>query len=244
MTFSRVEMAARNNALWCDSLCRAHGVPGEFHETAWLNRKAVPRFYPNLVSLTSQCPSILAYIKELAASDLPEHWAVKDSFCDLDLTTAGFQILFEANWLWRSAEARMPKACIPGISWVRLQEAAELAEWESAWNGKPENESSNLAARLFLPALLDDPNIAFIAACRGDEIVAGAIANRSGEAAGLSNVFTPSKEAESLWAGCVATAMQIYPGLPLVDYESGPELGFAEAVGFERLQPLRVWVNR
>ena len=30
MTHDPAEMAARNNAAWCDAVCRAHGVPGEF----------------------------------------------------------------------------------------------------------------------------------------------------------------------------------------------------------------------
>ena len=54
MLLSRVEQTARNNAIWCDTICRVHGAAGEFHESIWLNRNPVPRFYPNVVTLVEQ----------------------------------------------------------------------------------------------------------------------------------------------------------------------------------------------
>ena len=242
MILSRVEQAARNNAIWCDTICNAHGVSGEFQESVWLNRHPVPRFYPNLVTLTSQRQphAQVAIIQELAAS-LRGHWAVKDSFCELDLDALSFQPLFEANWVWRVPSASLPKDHEHGIQWVRLQYGSTLEKWEAAWNGYSTDNLQTKQPRLFLPSLLVDPNIAFITAYRGSKIIAGAIANRSGNVVGLSNVFTPPEDRLSFWAGCVLTAMDSFPGLPLVGYESGPELTLAEAVGFEKLQTLRVW---
>ena len=40
MLDDRIIRAARNNAQWCDAVCRAHGNPGEFHDDIWLNRHA------------------------------------------------------------------------------------------------------------------------------------------------------------------------------------------------------------
>jgi hypothetical protein len=104
MTHSREEQAAKNNAIWCDTICRAHGSPGEFHNELWLNRYAVPRFYPNVVTLSAEdgTATQLTSIQTLAANGLSGGWGVKDSFCSLDLITLGFKPLFEARWLWRS----------------------------------------------------------------------------------------------------------------------------------------------
>jgi hypothetical protein len=245
MTPSQEEQAALNNAAWCDTLCRAHGASGEFDEAAWLNRHPVPRFYPNLVTLSSQghAAAQLAHVQDLIASNLAGQWAVKDSFSELDLAELGFQLLFEATWLWRAPCAPLPDGTDRGIHWACLQSEAQLDRWENAWNGDPANHSSARQPRLFLPALLADPEIAFIAAYRGDELIAGAIANRTSTVVGLSNVFTPPEDAESFWMGCVATAVAHFPGRPLVGYESGPELALAQAVGFESLQNLRIWVR-
>ena len=243
MTLSRVEQAARNNAIWCDTICRAHDATGEFHADLWFNRNPVPRFYPNVVTLSNQRPAAaqLAHVQELVAAILPDHWAIKDSFGTLDLNTLAFQLYFEANWIWRAPSIPLPKVHDDGIQWVRLQDEAQLTQWESAWSGNPIGHSSTPQARLFLPALLADPDIAFIAAYQGREMIAGAIANRTDTVVGLSNLFAPAADSVAFWAGCVATAHATFPGLPLVGYESGADLARAEAVGFEKLQSLRVW---
>lgn len=245
MTLSRVEQAARNNAIWCDTMCRAHGTSGEFHEDVWLNRHPVPRFYPNMVTLCAQryADAQLAHIQDLVVSSLSGHWAVKDSFCELDLDAQAFQLLFKANWLWLAPSVPLPKGHNHGIRWERLQDRSKLARWEITWNGNTTNDSLTQQPRLFLPSLLTDPDIAFIAAYQGNEIIAGAIANRTDHVVGLSNVFVPSEDGMSFWAGCVATARSYFPGLPLVGYEGGQELALAEAVGFEKLQTLRIWVH-
>jgi hypothetical protein len=239
----QVQQAARNNALWCDTVCRSHGVPGELHEFAWLNRHPVPRYYPNLITLSSQdqVSAQLARIQELIAGGLPGPWAVKDSFCELDLGARSFELLFNATWIWRSPSKPMPQA--HPIPWIRLLDETMLAKWEAAWNGGTINAPGQ-PPRLFLPRLLADPDIAFIAAVRGGQIVAGAIANRSDQVVGLSNVFAPEGDPLTYWVGCVAAAMDSFPRLPLVGYERGAELALAQAAGFKQLSPLRVWIYR
>lgn len=242
---SRAEQAARNNAIWCDTVCRAHGFPGEFHDSLWLNRHPVPRFYPNVVTLADEHRSAeqLTHIRDLIAADLPGSWAVKDSFSTLDLAALDFQPLFDATWIWREPSRPIPDAAVAGIRWIRIHDAPELAIWETAWNGSPEDDPSAPQPRVFLPSLLDDQDIVFIAAYRDQQIVAGAIAHRTGDVVGLSNVFAPAENTVSFWAGCVTTAHNCFPGLPLVSYGHGRELAIAQASGFELLLSLRVWVR-
>ncbi len=226
MQFSQVEQAARNNAIWCDTLCRAHGAPGEFHEAAWLNRQPVPRFYPNLVTIANRqsVATKLVYVQDLIASNLPRPWAVKDSFCELSLDTLTFQLLFEANWLWRASSEPIPKEHVhnQGLDWVRLQNESELVKWEMAWSGGLAENSAREQTRLFPSMLLADPDIAFIAAYQGGKIVAGAIANRTENVVGLSNVFALSEDHALAWIGCISTANKIFPGLSLAACRRGP----------------------
>jgi hypothetical protein len=35
--------------------------------------------------------------------------------------------------------------------------------------------------------------------------------------------------------------IDLFPGLPIVGYESGAELALTQALGFEAVHPLRVW---
>lgn len=238
----KLQQAIHNNALWCDTVCRAHGRPGEFLEALWLHRHEPLPFYPNGVTLTAEETSVqLDYIRELINLGLPGAWGLKDSFYTLDLVPLGFRLLFEAQWLWR--DGPKPEADLPGVRWLQIQEASELAAWEKAWRGEPANEVTSSQPPMFPPALLADENIAFIAGYRNQQLVAGVIANRTGEVVGLSNLFLPAQDQARLRAGCVATIMEIYPGLPLVGYEAGDDLVAFQALGFESLGPLRVWLR-
>jgi len=241
----RVEKAARNNAKWCDDVCRAHGTSGEFHDTLWLNHHTVPRFYPNVVTLTQGgMTAQLETIQALVATGLPGNWGVKDSFNTLDLTALGFQLAFEATWLWRSRSQPLPKHTAPGLRWIYIQSEPELAKWEAAWNGDLANNSSTSKPRLFPPSLLANPGIVFIAAYYDESLVAGAIANHTDDVVGLSNVFSTPDNAQTFWTGCITMTQERFPDLPMVGYERGPQLALAQEIGFEMLQPLKVWTRR
>jgi hypothetical protein len=246
MTPSRMGQAARNNAIWCDTVCRTHGIPGEFSDALWLNRHPVPRFYSNAVTLADQQATVaqLAHLRALVASGPPGRWSVKDSFSALDLTALGFCLLFEATWLWRAASPIAPQSTNTRTRWTWVGTASELAYWEAAWSGDPANTSATPQPRLFLPTLLADRDIAFLAAYQDEAIIAGAIANRTDEVVGLSNVFVPVAESVGFWAGCIAAIQERFLGMPIVGYECGPELAMAQAVGFEKVQDLRVWIRQ
>ena len=100
---SLLELAVRNSAAWCDAVCRAHGIPGEFHQHLWLNQNSVPRFYPNAVTLTTTVGAAeeLSFIRSLPAAQRLRIPAVKVSCSPLDLAPLSFAALFEATWLVR-----------------------------------------------------------------------------------------------------------------------------------------------
>ena len=245
MTYARVEQAARNNAVWCETVCRVHGTPGEFYDVLWLNRHPVPRFYPNVVTLSTQggTAAQLAHIRALVGAGLPGSWGVKDSFCSLDLTVFDFQPLFAATWLWCAPFQPLPNRAASGLHWTLVQSAPELAKWETAWSGSPAHPPSTQQPRVFLPALLVNPEMVFIVAYQDQELVAGAVAHHTDGVVGLSNVFVPPEDPVAFWAGCVSMAQERFPGVPMVGYEHGPELTIAREIGFEILQPLQVWTR-
>jgi hypothetical protein len=245
VTHARAEQAAYNNAVWCDIVCRAYGKPGEFLDGIWVNRGEVPRFYPNAVTLSEAGGSAaqLERIRDLVDTDISGNWAVKDSFSTLDLGTLGFEVLFDAAWLFRPASLRRPKGDVAGVRWARVSRASELAQWETVWRGTPVTEGHAEEDPIFLPSLLMDRSVVVIAAYREEHIVAGAIANRTGDVVGLTNLFVPERDPEPLRAGCVARVIEAFPGLPIVGYETGEELAAARALGFEELRPLRVWLR-
>jgi len=247
------EQAAWNNAAWCDAVCGAHGGECEWGDGWWRNRRPSPPYYPNLVTLRpGPAEAQVAAVRELLRAGLPGEFGVKDSFGALDLSPLGFRVLFEAAWLGRlvgGAEA-------PEASVRRVTTEAELAAWEAGWQG------GVAGPRLFLPKLLEDPEIAFLGVWDGGRVVAGLAANRSregfqrrttddrrpttddrrGEAViGVSNIFLPAENGERWRARLLRAAEAVFPGLPLVGYEHGADLRAMQALGFESLGGLRVW---
>jgi hypothetical protein len=242
MLDDRCVRAARNNAEWCDAVCRAHGNPGEFHDDIWLNRNSVPRFYPNAGTLAEPSPRQLALIDELIAARLPSGWAVKDSFSMLDLESRGFRILFDAEWIYLPI-SRMQDIASARTSarWEVVRDGLTLAEWESVWCKASGDKDEK---RIFVPAILENKDIAVLAGYRDERIVAGAIANRSDDVVGWSNFFAPAPEMRDRAAESLATIRGVFPGLPVVGYEHGDDLRNARALGFESFGPLRVWTFR
>ena len=257
MSDERVALAADNNALWCDAVCRAHGRPGAFHEEIWINHHRALPFYPNAVTTVGAhaAPAQMVHIRRLDEVGLGSGWGVKDSFCALDLGPVGYERLFQASWIYRPARKGPPEGRIAAVDWQALGSAGALTRWERAWRGEPDGQTGAEPAEqtestepscLFPASLLGEAMVTFLAAYENERIVAGAVATRTGEVVGLSNVFTPAQhgqEAAGFWAGCVAMVGELFPGLPIVGYEQGETLAWAQQLGFEVVGPLQVWIK-
>ncbi|MFY0564849.1 hypothetical protein ACN28E_13415 [Archangium lansingense] len=241
MTRDSVAAATFNNAAWCDAVCRTHGRPGEFAEALWLNRAEVPRFYPNVVTLTPDGET--QQVDEISALELPGRWGIKDSFATLDLAPLGFVELFSAQWIHFPSERRVP-AHSGGARWVRVRDTAALTAWEAAWSGQPGTAGPDPAHAVFRPGLLDDASTTFLAAYRDDTLVAGAIAYRAAGVVSLSNTFFTAAEAGALRAELLVQLQAAFPGLPVVGYEHGDELAAWCDLGFKPIGPLRVWLKK
>lgn len=202
-------------------MCFAHGTVGRFLVHTWVNAERVPRFYPNLVTLTTGEADIAEQrqaVRILQKSHLPGRWAVKDSFKTLDITRLGFEVLLEANWIRKAHPKAGPM--VSGLSWERVKPGGEV----------------------FPAALFSDHNFAMFSARRGDAVVAGGTLYRSDGVVGLSNVTAEFDDEPAVWRDLASLAAATFPGLPLVGYESDDELDAAHKAGFEVGDPLRVWV--
>jgi hypothetical protein len=236
-------LAARNNALWCDAVCRAHDRPGEFHDALWLTPLGAPRFYPDAVTLSGM-ESAAEHMEAIAAlveSARDREWAVKDSFHSLELNSLGFEPLFDAEWvalsppppdLTHHPAAEYRSTIVTG--------KAGLIAWEKAWAGEEGNAATISEPHVFMPALLAQPDILFISIQEDGGTVGGGILNRGSEVVGLSNLFGRIGM-EKVWRILVAMAVEAFPGLPLVAYDRGHELAAAHEAGFKTVGPLRIW---
>jgi len=229
---SLVRAAARNNAEWCESVSRSHGLVSRFGPRAWTAPARTPLFYPDAVTLEpgADAEALLAGI-DMAASGA----SVKDSFADLDLSGAGFHVLFAAQWFHR------PPGAPASASGLRLQRADTpdaLREWANAWDDREGH------ADLFRPELLEDPAVFVLSGTSAEgRVVAGAVANRSGDVVGVSNVFALESDTEAAWPFVLEAVHRLFPALPVVGYEHGEDLEAAMRHGCSPIGPLRVWAH-
>jgi hypothetical protein len=231
-TQSLIRAAARNNAEWCDAVSRTHGVSGEFGAQAWTAPARTPLYYPDAVTLVPGADpvALVARIDTTVAGA-----SVKDSFADLDLTAAGFQVLFDAQWIFRPAGA---PTTAPDLAWDVVDDPDSLRAWALAWDGGDGN------ADIFRPALLDPPATCVFAGRSADGlVVAGGVASRSDQVVGVSNVFAPDGGTDAAWLIALEAVHRMFPGLPAVGYEHGEDLATAVRHGFEPIGPLRVWLR-
>jgi hypothetical protein len=234
MTSSLLRAAVRNNAFWCDAVCKAHGSPGEFTTTVWFHRRGTPPFYPDAVTLTQTDGEAAEAIATLVNDDTRD-WAIKDSYAALDLAPLGFRILFEAEWIG----IRNPQSAPSPITWQRMENAADLVRWEAEW----EKVNGPVTQKIFAEPLLHDPEIAFLLGLENGRPIGGGILNHHGAAVGISNLFAESGHSEDIRRGLIYKAAELYPGEPLVGYEHGDDLDEALRARFELLGPLRIWLR-
>jgi hypothetical protein len=221
-----VRAAARNNAAWCDTVCRSHGLTTMYDAQFWATAARSPTFYPDAVTLdpTVTPAEILARIDDSPGA------SVKDSFAVLDLHPFGYNVLFDAEWyLLEPGRSRTP---VEG-AWSIVETPAELASWAAAIGG----------GDVFRAALLDDPAVRFLLRHLPGGGIAGAIASRAAEVVGVGNVFGPGT-AEGAWEGLVDAIGVMFPGEAIVGYHRGEHLRAALSEGFRTIGPLRVWMRR
>lgn len=229
----RLLLAARNNAVWCDTVCRTHGLAGILDELAWTSPRRTPPYYPDAVTLS---PEVGEY-DILSRIDPSDGASVKDSWSRLDLTSEDFARLVVGEWLWWEAHEPTPRPR-ETLQWRRVTTPDEMKSWSRAWSADPED------AGILGSDLLAEPDVHVLAAGTSDTgIAAGCIVNVTDGVAGLSNTFAAQADQERTWHEAVAAARLLVGDMPLASWDAGAGVEAAVATGAERLGPLTVWIS-
>jgi hypothetical protein len=230
---SSTRVAARKNAEWCDIMCRTHGIPGRFDPDAWVDPRRTPPYYPDAVTLD---PAALDERILDRIDTITPGCSIKDSFATLDLSSFGFEVVHEAEWIHREPRSA-PNSSDTTMRWMALEKDVELMAWEAAWDVEGAHRG------LFRPALLHDPSVKILGGHVEGSIVAGAIVNRTRDVAGVSNLFTKIGDLDGAWSGCLGYLDRTFPGSAAVGYETGDDLSAAHRQGFVSVGRLRVWLK-
>lgn len=110
-------------------MSRSHGLVGEFAPQAWAAPARTPLFHPDAVTPASDADAS-AVVARIGTSTPGA--CVMDGFADLDLSEAGFSVLFDAQWIHRPAGAPRTR---PDLAWEVAEDPDALRDWSLAWDG-------------------------------------------------------------------------------------------------------------
>jgi hypothetical protein len=240
----RVELAVLANAGWCDLVCVGSGRPTAMSDAAWICQGRSPEGYPDAITLRAGLGPDELRRFVLARIDTAPGASIKDSFVDQSLAEVGFEVLFDATWIYRPAVVGHPNGPTRGpstephrradpVRWRTVDRPAELRSWVDAHG----------VAAVGRPGVLGHPDVTVIGGYVGERLTGGAIAHRTGSVVGLSNVFTIDGQAGATFRAVTELVGHSFPDRPIVGYESGADLAAAIDAGFEPIGPLRVWLR-
>jgi hypothetical protein len=223
----RLRTAVHASLQWYDDVFAVHGVPTSHADGLWCARGEPPRWHSAAKTVE---PTVGAQ-RVVRAVEPFEHCSVADSFGTLDLSDAGFALLFEATWVHHEPLARPPGE-MPE-DWSVVKHADELDRWNALHD----------TAGVLLPEMLGHRRFTFLAHDADDGLTGGAVLHDCrGDAVGLSNSWTLPGTSLDV-AALVACASMIHPGRGIVDYAWGDELDALVDGGFSGLGPQVVWVR-
>jgi len=96
---SKTDRAVLNNIDWCHIVCVTHGIVGISKANIWGLHSKAPTFYPEVI--TSNKYATIEEVKYFIENGKVA--SIKDSYANLDLTPLGFDILFEAEWIFHES---------------------------------------------------------------------------------------------------------------------------------------------
>jgi hypothetical protein len=221
----RLRAAVDASVKWYDDVCALHGIPVRVEDGLWSAGGPPPPWHSAVKTLR---PGIAAARVVRAVAPFA-HGTVADSFGDLALAAAGFDVLIDATWLRRDPEPQ-PADVLP-TGWSVVDDAQALAEWAVAHD----------YVGVLTPVVLEDERFRVLACHRDGRLVGGAVTHDGGAALGLSNTWgTGSAE----WTDVLHAVSALHPGRPVTAYATGAERDAMIAAGFVPLGPQRVWRRR
>lgn len=227
------------NAGWCALICRTHGI-GIERAGGWTRTlRPAPPYHPDLITLD---PTVSSVEVAEQLQDRPS-CSVKDSFGVLDLASAGFERLFDAEWLaFTDAEGEVrepdaPQACGPARVMPGWHQVTDVETFRR-WSAGVEPDSS------LRPALIDDEGTRVWLLDEGPTR-AGFVAHRTGPVVALTNAYSEGMDGATFWRERGTLANRGWGSasgsLRVVTYESGDDLTAAREAGLSSLGPLTVW---
>ncbi len=222
---SNLEKAVLNNIAWCEIVCETLHKEYTSNGQVWRLLSEAPPFYPDIITST----------KKVTTSEVVDFMgdreilSIKDSYANLELQPAGFNRLFQAEWIFHPSVATPEPV---DAYWRVIEKEEDFKKWTSA-HGSEQVMKNTLLGRNDVKIFIHE----------NEDGISGFIANSGADAVGISNVFSNGYTEGDLWSDIVHLVSTVFADLPMVGYETGDDLIAARSSGWKTLGPLNVWVK-
>jgi hypothetical protein len=235
----KLQKAILNNNDLYEAVFSAQNINFNRRRSVWYSLEKTPPLYSNLVTVSEDWKpdEIFGLIDANFKRENWESWSIKDSFAALDLNNFGFKKLFDANWFYLEAARFTPTGNSLNIVYKIVNSKELLADWRTAWDA-----DEQLGKKIFLPAMLNDPKIHFLAGYNGEKIVTGCLINKTADVFGISNFFAPDSNTE-YWSEIIKFIHKRIKFTGIVGYERKDLIKKLQPLGFEATGDLTVWLR-
>ena len=241
MVTEKRSKAIQNNLDLYKIILGSHQVESFETDDLWYCLEQTPPLYSNLITKkeTWTPDSIFEAIDQIYLTKRWAEWAVKDSFGTLNLTGYGFLKLFDAQWIYlpfKNFKTRND----PRIQFKIANNEDGLLKWIIAWES---GEAESIGNKIFKSTMLSNPNVYFLTAYQGTQIVGGCLVNRTGNVLGISNSFGPESDIR-YWSGLISFVLENIAPLDIVGYFGNDLLHLLMSLSFEAVGNLSVWLTK
>lgn len=236
---TKLKLAIQNNNDLYKAVFDAQHIPSSIDEDKWYCVQKVPPYYSNIVTRSENWKpdSIFEQIDSASLSENWDSWSIKDSFQTLDLSSHGFNKLFDAEWMYLTAANFMALESEPKVIYKILENIEELSEWRLAWDSNKE-----IGEQIFYEEMLGNSNVKFLAGYKDNQLITGCLINKTESIYGISNFFAPDESVE-WWSMIVSYLYTSLGKIDLVGYERSALLKQLANLGFENIGNLTVWLK-
>lgn len=241
---------ALNLADWSNASIRAYGIETAYSPGLWWRQPGGSPIYLAAVILDGETPTdlfsaTLSGVRDAWNAAGREAW-VYDCGAAHDLSSLGFEKLWETPWYLRLPAPVAPLALPAGLAVETVANAEQLAGFEQAtWQGFEESDHDFPERERFSQhalATLDAPGLVYLNARLDGQVVASTIAHITPDMLGIYGLSTlPRFRRRGYGRALVHASVALRPDLPASVYPDPVTVPIYTALGFVCGGAIAVW---
>ncbi len=237
---------ALNCSAWTESSVRRLGVPAFQTRSLWWREPGGSPIYLAALIFDPHTPDqrILDELNQVHSAWGTSPILLYDCWATRDLSAVGYERRFETPWYLRPASPIATSVLPAGLSIEIVTTSDQLADFERASRLGFEMSETDPPARFgqHAEATLEDPDMHYLNARLGGQVVASTIAYATEDMLGIYGISTlPPFRRRGYGTALVQAAVALRPDLPASVHPDPPSVPMYTCWGFTRAKEIAAW---